>query len=258
MSCSLNNKIAFITGASSGIGKACATLMAQSGAKLILAARRKNRLEELAKELQSSYKAECYVFELDVSDRGKVKETLVNLPTQWQEIDILLNNAGSAQGLDFIHEGSIDDWEQMIDVNIKGLLYVTRNILPGMVTRKSGHIINIGSVAGHQAYPKGNVYSATKHAVRALTESMRMDLLGTNIRVSTVDPGLVNTEFSSVRFKGDAKKAEGVYTNMTPLSAEDIADAVCYCASRPPHVNICEIVVMPTMQAAATMVHRNN
>lgn len=258
MSYPLTHKIAFITGASSGIGKACATLMAENGAKLILAARRKERLESLAAELKLSYQTESHILELDVSDKAAVKNALDHLPENWQAIDILLNNAGSAQGLDLIQEGSIEDWEKMIDVNIKGLLYMTRYLLPGMIERKTGHIINLGSIAGHQAYLRGNVYAATKHAVRALSESMRMDLLGTNIRVSSVDPGMVNTEFSVVRLKGDVEKANTVYANMTPLSAEDIADAVCYCASRPPHVDISNIVIMPTMQGAATMVHREH
>lgn len=252
----LNNQIILITGASSGIGEACATLMAKNGAKLILAARRKAQLETLASVLKQAYQTESHILELDVSDRSAVTRSLDSLPIHWQTIDILLNNAGAAQGLDFIQEGNIDDWEKMIDVNIKGLLYMTRALLPSMIERKSGHIINIGSIAGHQTYPKGNVYSATKHAVRALTDSMRLDLSGTNIRVSSVDPGMVNTEFSNVRFKGDTARVDSVYANTVPLTAADIADVVCYCASRPAHVNISDVVVMPTMQASMTVVHR--
>jgi NADP-dependent 3-hydroxy acid dehydrogenase YdfG len=232
--------------------------MAESGARLILIARRKDRLDALAATLKQSYQTESYLIELDVSDHPAVKHCLDNLPEEWRAIDILLNNAGSAQGLNLLQEGDIDDWEKMIDVNIKGLLYMTRYILPNMIKRDFGHVINIGSIAGRQTYPRGNVYSATKYAVRALTESLRLDLSGSQVRVSSVDPGLVNTEFSAVRFKGDTAKANNVYANMTPLSAEDIADAVCYCASRPPHVNISEILIMPTMQAAATVVHRTS
>ncbi len=252
----LENKIVFITGASSGIGKACAQQFAKAGAKLILCARRMDKVHELADELHRQYQTECKVFELDVRDLGQIKTTLQHLPCDWKDIDVLLNNAGLAAGLDTVAEGAIDDWEAMIDTNLKGLLYITKEILPIMIERDSGHIINIGSIAGHQVYPKGAVYCATKAAVNSITQGLRMDLLGKKIRVSTVDPGAVETNFSVVRFKGDTVRSEAVYTGMTPLAADDVANAVLYCASFPPHVNISEIIIMPTDQAAASMVSR--
>ena len=250
------NQIVLITGASSGIGAACAKAFAQAGAKLILVARRFDRLEELAAALNQAHGTETHLLQLDVSDRSQVESTLLNLPEPWSEIDILINNAGLSRGLSKLHQGSIPDWEEMIDINVKGLLYVTRTLLPGMVQRARGHIINIGSVAGHQTYPNGNVYCATKAAVRALSEGMKIDLLGTPVRVSSVDPGMVETEFSEVRFHGDAERAKQVYQDTTPLTADDIADVVLFCATRPPHVNINEILVMPTDQATPTLVYR--
>jgi 3-hydroxy acid dehydrogenase / malonic semialdehyde reductase len=254
----LTGKIVFITGASSGIGAACARQFAQSGAKLLLCARRIDVLNQLAEQLQRDYGVEIYPFKLDVSQHAEVVDTLNALPDQWQKqkIDILINNAGLAAGLDPIQTGNIKDWEVMIDTNIKGLLYLTKEILPNMIDRNSGHIINIGSIAGHEVYPKGAVYCATKTAVNVLSQGLRMDLSGTKIRVSTVDPGAVETNFSLVRFKGDAKRAAAVYEGMDALTPEDIADAVLYCATRPPHVNISEVIIMPTDQASATIVAR--
>jgi 3-hydroxy acid dehydrogenase / malonic semialdehyde reductase len=252
----LKDKIVLITGASSGIGKACARQFAAYGAKLLLCARRADQLDELASVLRSTHATAVYTLKLDVTDGSAVMDAFKQLPSEWQSIDILINNAGLAAGLDFIHEGLLDDWEAMIDTNIKGLLYVTKSTLPHMIAKDHGHIINIGSIAGHQTYPKGAVYCATKAAVNVLTQGLRMDLLGTKIRVTTVDPGAVHTNFSNVRFKGDQTRAESVYEGMTPLTADDVADAILYAASRKPHVNISEIIIMPTDQAAAMMVSR--
>ena len=252
----LKNKIVFITGASSGIGAACAKHFAENAANLLLCARRLDVLKTQAEELVNEYGIEIHTFKLDVSKRDEVRDTIGALPDKWKNVDILLNNAGLAAGLDTLQEGNISDWEQMIDTNVKGLLYVTREILQGMVKRNSGHIINIGSVAGHEVYPKGAVYCASKHAVDAITKGLRMDLSGTNIRVSTIDPGAVETSFSEVRFKGDTKRAAAVYEGIDPLTPFDIADAVLYCATRPPHVNISQMNIMPTDQASATIISR--
>jgi len=252
----LKDKIIFITGASSGIGRACAEYFAKAGAKLLLCARRIEVLKTIAEELYSQYGTEVHVFELDVRQCASVKNALKELPQQWQAVDILVNNAGLAAGLDFLQEGNVQDWEDMIDTNFKGLLYVTRAVLPQMVAKNSGHIINIGSIAGHQIYPKGAVYCATKYAVNVLSNGLRIDLFGTKIRVSTVDPGAVETNFSAVRFKGNVKRAAAVYEGMEPLTPNDVADAVLYCASCPPHVNISEVIIMPTDQASATMISR--
>ena len=253
----LNNKIVFITGASSGIGKACSEYFAAEGAKLILTARRENLLRELTEKFNREYNTDAITFSLDVRDKNSVSELINSLPEKWKNIDILINNAGLAKGLNKIYEDDIDNWEDMIDTNVKGLLYVTRAIVPKMVERKSGHVINIGSTAGHEAYPKGHVYCATKHAVNAITKSLRMDVVDKNIRVSTVDPGAVETNFSNVRFFGDKEKAKNVYKGLTPLTAEDVAEAVLFCATRPPHANIAEIILMPTQQASALVFHRN-
>ncbi len=253
---SLKNKIVFITGASAGIGKACAEAFAQEGAKLILTARRIERIEALAKELKEKHGTESLTFKLDVKNRKEVEEKIAGLPAEWQAVDILVNNAGLGRGLNKLYEDNVDGWEEMIDTNVKGLLYVTRNLVPGMVERGKGHVINIGSIAGHEAYPKGSVYCATKHAVAAITRSLRMDLLGIGVRVSSVDPGMVETEFSIVRFYGDEQKAKDVYKGLTPLSGQDIAEAVVFCATRPPHANINEMIIMPSAQANAFVVHR--
>ena len=254
----LKDKIVFITGASSGIGAACAEYFAKAGAKLLLCARRIEILNKLAAQLQTNHGVQVHTFKLDVRNHPEVTATLKSLADQWQSVDILINNAGLAAGLDFTQEGNIQDWEEMIDTNVKGLLYVTREILPQMVKRDSGHIINIDSIAGHQVYPKGAVYCATKHAVNAISNGLRLDLFGTKVRVSTVDPGAVATNFSTVRFKGDTKRAKAVYEGMEALTPMDVADAVLYCASRPPHVNISEVIIMPTHQASATMIARKN
>jgi 3-hydroxy acid dehydrogenase / malonic semialdehyde reductase len=253
----LTNSLVFISGASSGIGQSCAYKFAEAGANLILAARRKERLEKLAVKLKKLYSIDSYIVALDIRDQHAVAKFAQKLPVKWQNIDILINNAGLSRGLQKLHEGHLEDWNEMIDTNIKGLLYVSRALLPGMVERRRGTIINIGSIAGHDVYPGGNVYCATKHAVDALTKGMRMDLVDTPIRVCTVDPGLVETEFSEVRFHGDKERAKKTYQNMTPLTAEDVADAVFYAATRPAHVQIAELIILPTAQASTTLVHRN-
>ena len=252
----LKNKTVFITGASSGIGKACAEQFAAAGANLVLTARRLDRLQDLSEMLEIKYDISTLSIQLDVRNQDEVKTTIKQLPSKFSQIDILLNNAGLALATDKLHEGKIDDWETMIDTNIKGLLYVTRAILPSMVERKIGHVINIGSIAGHEYYPAGNVYSATKHAVKALSKSLLIDLYDTPVRVSSVDPGAVDTEFSVVRWN-DAERAKQFYADFTPLSADDIADAVVYCASRPAHVNIAEMIILPTDQGSANHLNKH-
>ncbi|MFM9267716.1 SDR family oxidoreductase [Tychonema sp. BBK16] len=257
---SLKNQIVLITGASSGIGAACAKIFATGGAQLILAARRIDKLDRLAKELVETglipSANQIHLLELDVRDRLKVEIALNTLPEAWKAIDILINNAGLSRGLDKLHEGNFQDWEEMIDTNVKGLLYMTRYIVPGMVNRGRGHVVNIGSIAGRQTYPKGNVYCASKAAVKVISEGLKQDLLGTPVRVTEIEPGLVETEFSNVRFHGDAEKAKNVYQGLTPLTPDDVADVVYFCATRSPHVNISEILLVPTDQASATLVHR--
>jgi 3-hydroxy acid dehydrogenase / malonic semialdehyde reductase len=253
---SLNNKVVCITGASSGIGAACAAAFAQMGAKLLLSARRSSRLQKVADELASTYNVDIHCVTLDVRSRHDVESAFGQLPEEWKNISVLVNNAGLARGMAPLQVGVVEDWEEMIDTNVKGLLYVTRALLPGMIARNEGHIINIGSIAGHAVYPNGNVYCATKFAVQALTEGIKMDTLGTPIRVSVVAPGLVDTEFSTVRFHGDKNRADATYKGMTPLSGDDIADLVAFIATRPAHVNILDLVVMPTDQSGPTLVHR--
>lgn len=253
----LKNQIVFITGASSGIGKACAEQFAASGANVILTARRLDRITALAKELKTKYQIEALPIKLDVQVNDQVVQVVNGLPESWKKINILLNNAGLALATDTIQESEISNWNTMIDTNIKGLLYVTRAILPGMIARKQGHIVNIGSVAGHEYYPRGNIYSATKHAVKAINKSLRLDLLGTNIRVSEIAPGMVETEFSEVRWN-DKERAKQFYADIEPLLPEDIADAVLYCTTRKPHVNVEEIIVTPTSQASANHVFRQH
>lgn len=252
----MKDKIVFVTGASSGIGQACAKIFAQHGAKLILCARRKDRIDALAEELKKNFNTESFVFTLDVRIREKVQQAINTLPKEWSAIDILINNAGLARGLKKMYEGDIDDWEEMIDTNVKGLLYISRAVIPGMIKRGRGDIINIGSLAGHEVYPMGNVYCGTKHAVDAITKGLRLDLVDTPLRVSTVDPGMVETEFSIVRFHGDEQKAKNVYKGVKPLTGTDIADAVFYCASCPAHVQIAEMIIFPTAQRSATVVGR--
>ena len=244
-----------VTGASSGIGRACAEAFAREGGRLLLIARRRDRLKELATELDERCHAEVFTLTLDVRDREAVEAAFAGLPTAWRDIDILVNNAGLSRGLERLPEGSPEDWEEMIDTNVKGLLWVTRAVLPGMVKRDHGHIINIGSISGHQVYQAGSVYCATKHAVRALSQGLRLDLLGTRVRVSSVDPGLVATEFSLVRFHGDEQRAAPVYEQYPPLQASDVAECVLFCASRPPHVTVMNLVVMPQDQASVYASH---
>lgn len=250
------NKIAFITGASAGIGEACARVLAREGYDLLLAARRIDRMEALADDLTAAYGVQTHLLALDVREVGDVFTSFDNLPEQWKKVDVLVNNAGLSQGLNPIHEGDIGDWDRMIDTNIKGLLYVTRAVVPLMAARRHGHIINIGSIAGKEVYPNGNVYCATKHAVDALTKGMRIDLLDKHIKVTAIHPGMVETEFSEVRFKGDAKRAAAVYEGIEPLVANDIAEAVWFAVSRPKHVNVNDMLIMPTMQASATIAIR--
>jgi serine 3-dehydrogenase len=252
----LQNKTALITGATSGIGYACTVTFAEEGANLIITGRRRQKLLQLEKLLIENYKVKVLSFELDVRRREKVEEVVASLPAKWKEIDILVNNAGLARGFSKVHESNVDDWEEMIDTNVKGLLYVTRQVLPLMVKREKGHIINIGSIAGGEVYLNGNVYCATKSAVNALTKAIRIDILDKKIKVSSIDPGLVETEFSMVRFHGDVERAKKVYENIQPLTADDIADAVLYCVTRPAHVNINEIVLTPLAQASTTYIVR--
>ncbi|MFB2893350.1 SDR family oxidoreductase [Aerosakkonemataceae cyanobacterium BLCC-F50] len=255
---SIENEIVLITGASSGIGASCAKVFAQAGAKLILAARRKEKLQEIADRLNKEFATEIYLIELDVRDRQAVETAINSLPEPWQNIDILINNAGLSRGLSKLHEGDFQDWEEMIDTNVKGLLYLTRYVVPGMIDRGKGHVVNIGSIAGRQTYPGGNVYCGSKAAVRAISEGLKQDLLGTPIRVSCIDPGLVETEFSQVRFHGNTERAEKVYQGLTPLTGDDVADVVFFCVTRPSHVNISEILLVPVDQATTTLVHRRN
>ena len=251
----MKNKIALVTGASSGIGWACALTMAKMGYDLIATGRRAERLEDLRQELPEGVRFLPLLF--DVRDRAEVERLLTNLPAEWASIDVLINNAGNAHGLDPIQTGKIDDWDAMLDINVKGLLYVSKAIIPGMTERNSGFIINIGSIAGKEVYPNGNVYCASKHAVDALTNGMRMDLNPFGIKVMGIHPGLVETEFSLVRFKGDEKRAETIYQGYTPLLAQDIADIVEFALTRPPHVVLADVVVLPTAQASATVIKKN-
>ena len=250
-------KTAVVTGASSGFGEACARAFAERGVNLVLLARRQDRLEALKEDL-SQDGVEVVTRVHDVRDRAAASAFAVDLKDRDIVPDILLNNAGLARGLEPIYEGDIDDWEEMIDTNVKGLLYLTRAILPLMVERNQGHVINIGSTAGRWVYPGGNVYNATKFAVYALNEAMNVDLVGTQIRVSGVDPGAAETEFSNVRFHGDDERADKVYEGFTPLTAVDIADLVCYVANAPPHVNVLQVVVECTAQRSAAVLHRDN
>ena len=252
----LQDRIVLITGASSGIGSATARVFAQAGAKLILTARRQDRLEQLADELGKEFASSTQLLPLDVRDAIAVESAISNLSADWSSIDVLINNAGLSRGLEKLQAGSIQDWEEMIDTNIKGLLYLTRAIVPGMISRGRGHVVNLGSTAGHQTYPNGNVYCATKAAVRVISEGLKQDLLGTPVRVSSVDPGLVETEFSQVRFRGDTERAKKVYQGLTPLTPTDVADVIFFCATRPPHVNISEVLLMPTDQAGSMLFNR--
>ena len=246
---------AFITGATSGIGKATAEIFAKNNIRLILCGRRAERLKELKEEL--SKLTEVTTLQFDVRDRFDVADQIANLPKDFQQIDILINNAGNAHGLSAIQDGNLDDWDAMLDINVKGLLYVSKAIIPQMTTRNSGFIVNIGSIAGKEVYPNGNVYCASKHAVNALNKAMRIDLNKHNIRVSGIHPGAVETEFSEVRFKGDTQKAAKVYTGYKALQAEDIADIIHFVITRPYHVNIEDLVVYPTAQASPTIMNKH-
>ena len=248
------SKTALITGATSGIGKATAELFAKQGINLILCGRRQERLEQLKNELGRD--TSIFTLNFDVRNRADVFSAIESLPKEFSEIDILVNNAGNAHGLDPIDKGNPDDWDAMLDINVKGLLYMSKAIIPKMVERKSGHIINIGSTAGKEVYPNGNVYCASKHAVDAINQGMRIDLNAYGIRVGAVNPGLVETEFSDVRFKGDSERASNVYKGFQPLKPEDIADIILFVVTRPYHVNIADLVVMPTAQASSTIVNK--
>ncbi|SFL53910.1 SDR family oxidoreductase [Pelosinus propionicus] len=253
----LKDKIVFISGASGGIGKACAELFAKSGAKLIISARTVEKVQEVANEIKEKYQTDVLALQLDVQDKKAVNELIDTLPLDWQKIDILVNNAGLARGMDKLHEGEPEDWEAMIDTNVKGLLYLTRKIVPRMLEHNvNGHVINIGSTAGIIAYPGGTVYCATKAAVKFISDGLRMDVVDTPIRVTNIQPGMVETNFSVVRFHGNQQKADNVYEGIEPLVAEDIADIVVYAASAPAHVQICEVTVTPTHQATGGIVHK--
>ena len=251
-----SRRIALITGATAGIGEAVARVLADHDFDLILTGRRNDRLDKLKEEL--SGKTDVLTLVFDVRKRADVAKALQSLSGKWRTVDVLINNAGGAHGLDPIQSGNLDDWDTMIDANVKGLLYVSREILPGMVERKAGHIINIGSIAGREVYAGGNVYCASKFAVDALSRGMRIDLNAAGVKVTQVNPGLVETEFSKVRFKGDEAKASTPYKGIQPLRGEDIADLILYVLTRPPHVVIADLVVFPVAQASATVVNRGN
>ena len=256
MGISLQNKIVFITGASAGIGAATALEFAKLGARLLLCARRLDRLKAMEAGLLQAGAAAVFSFELDVSDRDAVAAALASLPEDWGEIDILVNNAGLSRGLTKFYEDDIDNWEEMIDTNVKGLLYVTRAVVPGMVQRNRGHVINLGSIAGHIAYPMGSVYCATKAAERFLSDGLRIDLNGTDVRVTSIDPGMAETDFSKVRFRGDEARAAKTYENIEPLQPEDIADAIVWAATRPAHVGIQTVVMTCVAQTNPYVITR--
>jgi 3-hydroxy acid dehydrogenase / malonic semialdehyde reductase len=255
---SLNGKIVFVTGASSGIGAATALAFAPLGVRLLLAARRAGKLAEVASRAMERGAAAVHSIDLDVRDYRAVQGAIDELPPEWAEIDILVNNAGLSRGLDKLYMGRIEDWEEMIDTNVKGLLYVTRAVVPGMVVRGHGHVINLGSTAGEMTYPNGAVYCATKAAERALNDGLRQDVLGTPVRVTSVDPGMVETDFSLVRFHGDSERAAKVYKGVKPLTAEDVADVIVWAAGRPPHVNIARVTLTPVQQANSLLFARND
>jgi NADP-dependent 3-hydroxy acid dehydrogenase YdfG len=251
----LAGRTVFVTGASAGIGAACVRAFATAGARLLFCARRLPAVEKLEQEIKAAG-GEARAFALDVRDADAVVRAVEQLPANWRAIDVLVNNAGLSRGLDPLQSGLLSDWNEMLDTNVKGLLHVTRSVVPGMIERGHGHVINLGSIAGREVYPKGNVYCASKHAVDAITRGLRMDLLGTGVRVSTVDPGLVNTEFSTVRFHGDRARADAAYQGMTPLAASDVAEVILWIASQPAHRVIAEVLLFPADQASARDVHR--
>lgn len=249
------NKIALVTGATSGIGRACAIRLAEAGCRIIITARRADKLNEICREIREKGH-ECLSVVFDVRDKEACRAAIENLPEEWAQIDILVNNAGLALGLEPEYEGNFEDWETMIDTNIKGLLYMTRFVVPGMVKRDRGHIINIGSVAGDAAYANGNVYCATKAAVKTITDGLRLDIAHTALRVTNIKPGLVETNFSNVRFHGDNQRADNVYKGITPLSPFDIADVAVYAAQAPAHVQIAEVLVLATHQGSGSVICR--
>lgn len=253
---SLKDRVVFITGASAGIGAACAEAFAAEGARLLLAARRTERLREMEAGLRAAGAADVRSIALDVRDRARVERAVAELPDEWREIEVLVNNAGLSRGLDKLWQGNPQDWEEMIDTNIKGLLWVTRAVVAGMVERGRGHVVNLGSTAGDLAYPGGNVYCGTKGAVRLINDGLRQDLMGTPVRVTSIDPGMVETEFSEVRFRGDKERAAKVYQNISPLQAEDVADAVVWAATRPAHVNVARVLMTTVDQANSLVFNR--
>lgn len=258
MGISIRGKIAFITGASAGIGRSTAFALATEGAKLLLCARSTAALDAMREELLKAGAEDVHTFALDVRERLEVASAIAELPEPWRSIEILVNNAGLARGLEKLYLDDIDHWDEMVDTNIKGLLYMTRAVLPGMVERGAGHIVNLGSIAGWMAYHGGSVYCATKAAERILSEGMRIDLLGTPVRVTSIDPGMVETRFSEVRFGGDKERAAKVYANTTPLTPDDVADAIVWSVTRPLHVNVSSLLLMPVTQANAVSVHRSS
>jgi NADP-dependent 3-hydroxy acid dehydrogenase YdfG len=252
----LTGKIVLITGASAGIGAATAYAFANEGAKVLLCARRQEKLDAVAAEALAQGAQAVHAFELDVRDSAAVAEAIANLPYEWRAIDVLVNNAGLSRGLDKLYQGHIEDWEEMIDTNVKGLLYVTRAVVPGMVERRHGHVVNLGSTAGELTYPNGAVYCATKAAEKSINDGLRQDVLGTPLRVTSIDPGMVETDFSKVRFRGDEARAAKVYHGVTPLTPEDIANAIVWAVSQPAHVNIAHVLMTPVAQANSLLFHR--
>ncbi len=252
----LDGKIVFITGASSGIGEATAHAFAAEGARLLLAARRKDKVDAVAQACLKKGAPEVHSIELDVRDQAAVAKSIRSFPQTWSGVEVLINNAGLSRGLDKVYAGSIADWDEMIDTNVKGLLYVTRAVVPGMVERGFGHVVNLGSTAGELTYPNGAVYCATKAAEKAINDGLRQDVLGTPIRVTSIDPGMVETDFSKVRFRGDKERAAKVYQGLTPLSAADVADAIVWSVTRPAHVNIAHVLLTPVAQANSLLFHR--
>jgi 3-hydroxy acid dehydrogenase / malonic semialdehyde reductase len=255
---SLKGKIVLVTGASSGIGRSTAIAFAREGARLLVCARNLEPLDELRQTLASAGAAAVHAFSLDVQKRAEVEAAIAGLPAEWREIDVLVNNAGLSRGLAKLHEDAPENWEEMIDTNVKGLLYVTRSVVPGMVARGRGHVINLGSTAGYITYVNGAVYCATKAAEKSISEGLKIDLMGTPVRVTSVDPGMVETNFSKVRFRGDEDRAAKVYQNITPLQPEDVADAIVWAASRPAHVNIHTVVMTTIDQANSTVFNRRS